>query len=100
MSLFATAEVFDLFVRCLENMRLRFHVRVYGYVVMWEHVHLLLSEPAAFARDCSSQVSAQRTGANLGHLAKSIYETDLLRRVVRWSTASLGFGVSVKAAIP
>jgi len=66
---FATAEVFDLFVRCLEDMRLRFDVCVYGYVVMPEHVHLLLSEPAAFACDCSSQISAQRTGANLGHLA-------------------------------
>ncbi len=69
---FATAEVFDLFVRCLEDMRLRFDVCVYGYVVMPEHVHLLLSEPAAFARDCSSQasqVSAQKAGANLGHLA-------------------------------
>jgi|ERR1022692_954394 putative transposase len=65
---FATAEVFDLFVQCLEDMRLRFDVCVYGYVVMPEHVHLLLSEPAAFARDWSSQVSAQRTGANLGHL--------------------------------
>ena len=43
-----------------------------GYVVMPEHVHLLLSEPAVFARDCSShasQVSAQKAGANLGHLA-------------------------------
>ena len=27
-----------------------------------------MSEPAAFARDCSSQVSAQKTGANLGTL--------------------------------
>ncbi len=66
---FASAEVFDLFVGCLEDMRVRFDLCVYGYVVMPEHVHLLLSEPAAFARDCSSQVSAQRTGANLGHLA-------------------------------
>jgi putative transposase len=67
---FAAAEVFDLFVRCLEDMRLRFDVCVYGYVVMPEHVHLLLSEPAVFACDCSSQVSAQRTGANLGHPAR------------------------------
>jgi hypothetical protein len=49
-------------------MRLRFDVCVYGYVIMPEHVHLRLSEPADFARDCSSQVSAQKTGANLGHL--------------------------------
>jgi REP-associated tyrosine transposase len=67
---FAAAEVFDLFVQCLEDMRLRFDVSVYGYVVMPEHVHLLLSEPAAFAGDYSTaQVSAQKTGANLGHRA-------------------------------
>ena len=71
---FATAEVFGLFVRCLEDMRLRFDICVYGYVVMPEHVHLLLIEPAAFACDCSSsqgaQVSAQKTGANLGTLLR------------------------------
>jgi REP-associated tyrosine transposase len=66
---FAAAEVFDLFVQCLEDMRLRFDVTLYGYVVMPEHVHLLLSEPAAFAGDCSTQVSAQKMGANLGHRA-------------------------------
>ncbi|PYX10066.1 MAG: transposase [Acidobacteria bacterium] len=42
---FATVEVFDLFVHCLEDMRRRFELCVYGYVVMPEHVHLLLSEP-------------------------------------------------------
>jgi putative transposase len=42
---FATVEAFDLFVQCLEDMRRRFELCVYGYVVMPEHVHLLLSEP-------------------------------------------------------
>src|ERR1039458_6087319 len=42
---FANAAVYDLFPRCLEDMRRRFDMRVYGYVVMPEHVHLLLSEP-------------------------------------------------------
>jgi putative transposase len=42
---FATAEVVDLFIHCLEDMRRRFELCVYGYVVMPEHVHLLLSEP-------------------------------------------------------
>ena len=42
---FVAPEVFDLFVHCLENMRRRFELCVYGYVVMPEHVHLLLSEP-------------------------------------------------------
>ncbi len=42
---FSTAERYDLFVQCLEDMRRRFEMRIYGYVVMPEHVHLLLSEP-------------------------------------------------------
>jgi hypothetical protein len=35
----------DLFERSLETMRLRYGFHVIGYVVMPEHVHLLLSEP-------------------------------------------------------
>jgi len=42
--LFATPELFDHFVRTLEDMRWHFQLRIYGYVVMPEHVHLLLSE--------------------------------------------------------
>ena len=42
---FDSAEVFDLFLECLEEMRRRFDMCVYGYVVMPEHVHLLVSEP-------------------------------------------------------
>lgn len=36
----------DLFLEVLESMRGRFALRVYGFVVMPEHVHLLLNEPA------------------------------------------------------
>jgi putative transposase len=36
----------DLFLEKLEQTRRRFALRVYGYVVMPEHVHLLVSEPA------------------------------------------------------
>ena len=35
----------DLFERSLETMRVRYRFYVAGYVVMPEHVHLLLSEP-------------------------------------------------------
>ena len=35
----------DLFERSLETMRVRYGFCVAGYVVMPEHVHLLLSEP-------------------------------------------------------
>ena len=36
---------YDLFLACLENMRVKFDMFIYGYVVMPEHVHLLFSEP-------------------------------------------------------
>src|ERR1700674_3153967 len=36
---------YDLFVQCLEDMRRRFAMCMYGYVVMPEHVHLLVIEP-------------------------------------------------------
>ena len=42
---FKAIETFDLFLECLEEMRRRFDMCVYGYVIMPEHVHLLLSEP-------------------------------------------------------
>ncbi len=78
---FVNAAVYDLFPVCLEEMRRRFHMRVYGYVVMPEHVHLLLSEPdhgtlaeamhylkLSFAKRVrSAQVSVQKKDANLGH---------------------------------
>src|SRR5580704_8983733 len=35
----------DLFVQCLEDMRRQFAMCIYGYVVMPEHVHLLVNEP-------------------------------------------------------
>jgi hypothetical protein len=41
---FDSPAVYDLFIQVLEEMRRRFAVRVYGYVVMPEHVHLLLNE--------------------------------------------------------
>jgi putative transposase len=38
-------EACDLLVQILERMRGRFGMCIYGYVVMPEHVHLLVSEP-------------------------------------------------------
>jgi putative transposase len=84
---FVNAAVY-LFPVCLEDMRRRFDMRVYGFVVMPEHVHLLLSEPErgtlseamhylklSFAKRLrglrqaspSAQVSVQKPDANLGH---------------------------------
>ena len=42
---FSTSDLFDLFVHTLEEMRRRFEMCIHGYVVMPEHVHLLLNEP-------------------------------------------------------
>ena len=41
----STPEACALFESALERIRLRFRVSVAGYVVMPEHVHLLVSEP-------------------------------------------------------
>jgi len=95
---FVSTELFELFIQCLEEMRLRFDMCIYGYVVMPEHVHLLLSEPArgrlaeaihflklSFAKRArplrfpeaqilQTQVSAQKTGANLGH--RRVFSSD------------------------
>jgi putative transposase len=35
----------DLFLQCVEQTRRKYRFLVYGYVVMPEHVHLLMSEP-------------------------------------------------------
>src|SRR5258708_7437354 len=43
--LFTTDTSKRIFENALERVRRRFGLQVYGYVVMPEHVHLLLSEP-------------------------------------------------------
>jgi putative transposase len=43
--LFKRAERCDLFLQILERVRRRYRLVVLGYVVMPEHVHLLVSEP-------------------------------------------------------
>ena len=43
--LLGTARSRDLFLQVLESVRRRYHFVVVGYVVMPEHVHLLVGEP-------------------------------------------------------
>jgi putative transposase len=45
--LLSTPVLSALFLKTLENTRQKFFMRVYGYVVMPEHVHLLLNEPGS-----------------------------------------------------
>jgi putative transposase len=42
---FDSPAVYDRFIEVLQHTRRRFGLRLYGYVVMPEHVHLLVSEP-------------------------------------------------------
>jgi len=73
---FSSPDACDLFVQCLENMRRRFVMCIYGYVVMPEHVHLLVNEPEqgmladaihylklSFAKRLRSQSSGSEPGA-------------------------------------
>jgi putative transposase len=45
LALLKTPATRELFERSLETIRCRYHLFVTGYVVMPEHVHLLVSEP-------------------------------------------------------
>ena len=44
-ALLAEMEMQDAFLLALDQTRRRFQMRIYGFVVMPEHVHLLVSEP-------------------------------------------------------
>jgi REP-associated tyrosine transposase len=94
---FHDSQTYDLFLLCLERMRQHFQMLVYGYVVMPEHVHLLLSEPEkdtladalhflklSITKRLRSQVSAQKTGANLvHHISGSFWQRRYYDRNVR-----------------
>ncbi len=50
----------DLFLEILEQVRQRYHFVVAGYVVMPEHIHLLISEPERGTPSTVMQVLKQR----------------------------------------
>jgi len=58
--LLGTASRRDLFLEILEQVRRRYGIVVVGYVVMPEHVHLLISEPAKGNPSTVMQVLKQR----------------------------------------
>jgi putative transposase len=60
LPLLASPQNRDLFLRVLESVRRRYHFVVAGYVVMPEHVHLLISEPER--RDPSVVMKALKQG--------------------------------------
>ena len=100
---FSTPELCNRFVETLEDTRARFGLYVYGYVVMPEHVHLLVSEPPgakladalhylklSFAkrtrglrRSLVPQVRARFVRANLGTAPGSFWQKRYHDRNVR-----------------
>lgn len=84
---FRSSEVYDLFLQTLEDMRRLFSMRIYGYVVMPEHVHLLVSEPERrLERGMVTvpQVRAPGLGANLGSQLVSDPEPALLSDAIHY----------------
>jgi putative transposase len=57
----STARSRDLFLSILEQTRQRYRFVVVGYVVMPEHIHLLLTEPEVGTPSTVMQVLKQRT---------------------------------------
>jgi putative transposase len=64
-ALLGTARARDRFVKILDEVRCRHEFRLVGYVVMPEHVHLLLSEPAKKSPSKILQVLKQKVARAL-----------------------------------
>lgn len=62
---FHTARARDRFLSILEQTRQRYRFVVVGYVVMPEHVHLLVTEPEVGSPSTVMQVVKQRTAGAL-----------------------------------
>ncbi|MFT4112720.1 REP-associated tyrosine transposase [Silvibacterium sp.] len=75
--LLASEEAASTFESALERIRIRFDLSVYGYVVMPEHVHLLLSEPGtgtlADALKSLKQGVARRRIGEAEHFWQKLY---------------------------
>jgi putative transposase len=83
-ALLATKARRDLFLRILEEVRRRYRFVVVGYVVMPEHIHLLISEPEQGDPSKVMQVLKQRVA----------------RRLLRRNRTRVGQGMLFRDAIP
>jgi len=63
--LLGAPEARNHFVRALDEVRTRYQFRLIGYVVMPEHVHLLISEPRKGNPSKAIQVLKQRVSVSL-----------------------------------
>lgn len=67
----------DCFLRVFEQVRLRYRFVVVGYVVMPEHVHLLISEPQVGNPSTVLQVLKQRVARRLRARRRVSSQTEL-----------------------
>ena len=65
LSLFASVRSKNLFVKILDEVRDRYRFALVGYVVMPNHIHLLISEPAKGTPSTVMQVLKQRISRRL-----------------------------------
>jgi|SRR5580698_452 putative transposase len=75
--LLGTARARDCFVKTLDEVRRRHAFRLVGYVVMPEHVHLLMSEPAKKNPSKILQVLKQKVARVLLKRRRSAIRTQL-----------------------
>ena len=87
----------DLFLATLEKTRQRYEFDIAGYVVMPEHVHLLVSEPAHSTLSTVIQVVKQQSSRLIGHSSPTLRDAkDGAPRFVKqpvWQTRFYDFNV-------
>lgn len=69
--LLGTARVRDLFLKVLHEVRDRYDFALIGYVVMPEHIHLLISEPNVGSPTAVMQVLKQRVSRAMNQRRRS-----------------------------
>jgi putative transposase len=80
LPLLGTARARNIFVQVLDQVRYRFVLKLVGYVVMPEHVHLLISEPLVGTPSTAMQMLKQRVSrlvraGTVGGKDHSLWET-------------------------
>lgn len=102
MPLLASPKSRDIFLRILSQVRDRYDFGLFGYVVMPEHIHLLISEPNTADPSMVMKVLKQRVSRALRRRKKSraaagqmrLWEEPVVRRHVRfWQRRYYDFNV-------
>ena len=78
LPLLGTKRARNLFVDALEKIRERYRFSVVGYVVMPEHVHLLITEPAVGTPSLVLKVLKQRVSRDLRRKKRRVPAAQLL----------------------